>query len=100
MSFGLLFKSFTHSMNRFDTGELTSLGEKVLNLISIILLWPIFYPISIWGGKSMDRIFGGLYGYIPLIINSFIWAVGIYWILELFKKHNYASKQTAGTRSA
>jgi len=72
-------------MNRFDAGELPSLGERILNIISTILLWPIFYPLARWGGKEFQNIFHGVFGYIPLVINSFVWALFVYWIYVKIK---------------
>lgn len=48
----------------------------------MVLLWPIFYPIAMWAGN----IFSGVSGYIPLLINSFVWALAIYWLIKKFKK--------------
>ncbi len=82
ISWLLFLKSLSYGMHRFDTSELPSLGEKIINVISAVLLWPIFYPLARWGGRAFHNIFQGLLGYIPLIINSFIWALAIYWVLE------------------
>lgn len=85
ISFGLFLHVFSAGMSRFDTGELPSLGEKVLSIFSTIMLSPIFYPLSIWGGKTFHNIFHGILGYIPLLLNSFIWALAIYWIIKKVK---------------
>jgi len=81
ISFVLFLISYGYGMSRFDTGALPSLGEKILNVISTVLLWPICDPFSRWGGKLSHDIFPGLFGYIPIVINSFIWALVIYWVL-------------------
>ena len=78
----LFLKSFTYGMNSFETGEFPSVSGKILELISTIFLCPLFYPLSKWGGKGTHNIFPGLLGYIPLIINSIIWAIIIYWIMK------------------
>ncbi len=78
-SFSLLLASISQVMHRFDTGELPSIGNKITDMLSMILLYPIFYPILISGGAKM---FPGKTGYIILIINSFIWAIAIYWIFS------------------
>jgi hypothetical protein len=86
ISFGLFLKVFSAGMSRFETGELPSLGEKILGIFSTILFWPIVYPLSIWGGKTFLNIFfHGILGYIPLLLNSFIWALAIYWIIKKVK---------------
>ena len=85
-------------MHRFDTGELPSLGGKIIDIISTVLLWPVFYPVAMWGGRN---IFPGKSGYILLIINSFIWAIAIYWILKkvaINKKQ--ITNQSSGSKPA
>ena len=85
VSFGVFLKDFSAGMSRFDTGQLPSLGEKTLGIFSTILLYPIFYPLSKWGGKIFLNIFPGILGYIPLLFNSFIWALAIYWVIKQVK---------------
>jgi hypothetical protein len=85
ISFGLFLLDFSRSMRRFDMCTLPSAGDRMLHIISVILLYPVFYPLSVGGGPTFHKIFGGLLGYIPLIINSFIWAVVIYWIISKIK---------------
>ena len=82
-------------MRRFDTIQDSSLGEKIIDIISTILLWPIFYPLTKWGGKFTHNIFHGLWGYIPLILNSFIWALVIYWGLEKIKNKKHITTSSS-----
>ncbi len=73
-SFGLFIYVFSMGMRRFDTGETASLIEKILSTFSTILLYPLVYPLSKWGGKILHSILPGLLGYIPFILfqkNSF-----------------------------
>lgn len=82
VSCSVFIVSFSSGMSRFDSGDPASLCEQITNVTSMVLLWPIFYPIAMWAGN----IFSGVSGYIPLLINSFVWALAIYWLIKKFKK--------------
>jgi hypothetical protein len=85
ISFGLFLIAFSIGMGQLDDGQPLSLCENIITLVSNILLWPIFSPIAIWVGRISHNIFHGLWGYIPLVVNSFVWALVIYWVYSKIK---------------
>ena len=77
----LLLKSFSMGMARFDTGDTTqSVSEQIMHGLGEILMWPLFAPLTRWGGRWLTHLFSGLLAYIPLLLNSLIWALVITWI--------------------
>lgn len=77
LSFVLFIASFGSTMSRFDTGQAASAGERLLETVAEILLWPIFAPLAHWGGRSVNALFPGVLGYVPLLLNSLLWALAI-----------------------
>jgi hypothetical protein len=77
LSFLLFMAAFGASMGRFDSGEAATAGERILDFVAEILLWPLFAPLTHWGGRSVDAVFPGVLGYIPLLLNSLLWAFAI-----------------------
>jgi hypothetical protein len=77
LSFVLFMASLGSAMSRFDTGAAATAGERVLETVAEILLWPIFAPLAHWGGRNVDALFPGVLGYVPLLLNSLLWALAI-----------------------
>lgn len=91
ISWGLFLVSFAAGMSRFDTSAAAGIGEKVLRLLSRLLLWPIFYPLVEWGPRPLPWYFSGVLGYTPIILNSLIWGVAIWWLCFRRRKVALAS---------
>lgn len=77
-SWALFLSVFSMSMNRFDTGGPKSLLETALETSSNVLLSPVF--IAVTASDRLRPLFPGLLGYLPLLLNSFVWAV-LVWLL-------------------
>jgi hypothetical protein len=77
LSFVLFMASVGATMGRLDTGEAATAGERIFGTVAEILLWPLFAPLADWGGRSVDAIFPGVLGYLPLLLNSLLWALAI-----------------------
>lgn len=73
LSWGLFMFVFGMMLARFDTGGSASWPELVLEKVVFVLLSPAFHVLA---SAPTDR-FPGLWGYLPLLFNSFIWAVVI-----------------------
>ena len=77
----LILQSFSMVMTRFDIGDTTrSASEKIINGLGEILMWPLFSPLTRWCGRWGTNLFSGLLGYIPILLNSLIWALVITWL--------------------
>jgi hypothetical protein len=80
LSVGLFMLVSGAGMARFDTGAPSSNAEWVLEIIVAILHAPVatlaFESVPIgW--------LPGLWGYLPLLLNSLIWALVLVWIARL-----------------
>jgi hypothetical protein len=75
----LFLQSFRMGMSRFDSGVPIALGERVLNGAVAIMMWPFITPLLLWWPNRLNHLFSGLLGYIPLLLNSLIWALVIMW---------------------
>jgi len=78
LSIGLFVFSFSLSMGRMENGAEASAFESVLKIISSILIFPLGSLMPYLKGPM----FSGLFGYLPFIINSFLWALLIVWVRE------------------
>jgi len=76
----LFLQSFRMGMSRFDSGATAMSGERLLSGVVEIMMWPLITPIMHWQPKWFYRVFPGLLGYIPLLLNSLIWAFVIVWL--------------------
>ncbi len=84
VSVSIFIWSFTLGMQRFDSGETETQLEMVLSFLSNVLYFPIVH-LSHMAPKG---IFPGLVGYIPVLLNSFLWA---YLLIFICKKLNAKS---------
>ena len=75
----MFLQSFRMGMSRFDSGATVALGERVLNGAVTIMMWPLITPLLLWRPNRLNQIFSGLLGYIPLLLNSLVWALVIMW---------------------
>ncbi len=87
LSMTLFLGSFGRGMARFDTGEPATTGARLLDVVAEILLWPLFAPLADWGGPWTNSVFAGLLGYVPLLLNSVIWAFAIVFAWRLMRRH-------------
>lgn len=85
----LLISSFHFSLDA-DAPPL-SLYQQVAAPLSKILLLPAFLPLAEFAPKA----FPGLLGYIPMYLNSLIWAIAIVFIRDKFTEKKLLDKQSA-----
>jgi hypothetical protein len=71
-------------MARFDSGADPSSSERFLEGLSAVLNFPVFAaairlePAAQW--------FPGLLGYVPLFVNSVLWAVALLYIAKKIRR--------------
>ena len=73
LTLGLLVAGFGRTMARFDSGELLTVGERTLNASLQVLLFPLGQLALHVRASWMT----GLLGYLPLLLNSALWAAVI-----------------------
>ena len=71
VSVSSMIYAFSHSMERWDKGGSPSSLEQVLSVIKDIL----FFPIVDMFHLAPKGMFSGLLGYIPILLNSGLWAL-------------------------
>ena len=79
-SWALFLSAFSVGMSRFDTGGPKSFLETALEASSNVLLNPVFVPVT--SSARLRPFFPGLLGYVPLLLNSLVWAV-LVWLLAI-----------------
>jgi hypothetical protein len=82
---GLLLFSFGASMDRFDSGRMPTFHERLAESGFTVFQLPLmpllrFSPIR----------FPGLWGYIPFLVNSLVWALVLSLIISAFQKRKHA----------
>ena len=77
-SWALFLSAFSIGMRRFDTGGPKSLLETALETSSNVLLSPVFTAVT--ASDQLRPLFPRLLGYLPLLVNSLVWAV-LVWLL-------------------
>jgi len=82
LSVGLMGFTFSAGMDRLDTGAPPTLFEKSAVFVSNVLFWPIVYPLTHWAPFFIRKVFGGLFGYLPMVVNSLLWGAGGWWLLK------------------
>ncbi len=86
ISVGAFLAVFSYGMNQFETGDPVGFIERVLKFISNALFFPLFYPLVHWAPKSLIKPFSGIFGYIPMFLNSLIWGYCFWYIFNRLKK--------------
>lgn len=81
LSVGLMVFTFSAGMDRFETGAPASWFEKSARIASNILFLPLVYPLTHWAPAGIGKIFSGLLGYLPIILNSLLWGMSGAWLL-------------------
>lgn len=70
LSFGLFLFSFGRGMARMETATTPTLPETIAEAAVQVLYFPFMHLAQLVPGW-----FTGLWGYLPLVINSLFWAV-------------------------
>ncbi len=65
----------------FGSETLGGVTERTLHVVSTVLLWPVFDPVVRFGGWAF---FPGSLSYVPLLVNSVVWAFAAFWVLRRF----------------
>jgi len=88
---GSMLKTFSMGMSRFDSGEPITFLEKVLMAVWKSLIFPI-------GTLSQRLDWGhlpGILGWIPIMLNSMLWAGAIIGIIVIIRKHQKSQNKTS-----
>jgi hypothetical protein len=72
---------FRLGMARFDTGAPQPAAEAALEYLCRTLQSPLFALVG-----NGDPLFWGLIGYIPLLANSTLWALCVWWAIALGRR--------------
>jgi hypothetical protein len=83
ISFGFFLFSIGITSHHMDDGAPYSIAEKATIALSRILFAPIVYPLLL--RAHLGSVFGGLLGYIPIIVNSLVWGIA-FWIVYSWLK--------------
>lgn len=85
LSSGLFVWSYSLGMQRFDSLETESLLEKLLEATWNVLYFPIVHLSRL----ASSNTFPALWGYIPIFLNSTLWAaLLIYGYKKMYVKHD------------
>lgn len=76
--------AFGQSMARFDTGGKPTFGERAIDVLSDVLLSPLFTLAT--RSRALGAALPGLLGYVPLLANSVLWAFLAWWLLALGRR--------------
>jgi len=61
--------------------------------VAHVLMWPVFVPLC--AHTPVGRLFPGLLGYIPMFINSLVWAIPLVLIFERLARSRVGSQEKA-----
>jgi hypothetical protein len=86
LSMVVFLRDFSLGMRRFDTGADPTTLERVIHTTSQILFLPLFTPFVRHGGNMFHQVFGGILGYVPLLLNSLVWGTAIWITWELIQR--------------
>ena len=75
-----LVGSYAAGMRSFDSGARPTLIEQTLDSAADLLLSPIFTGLL---DHEAGRLFPGLLGYLPVLLNSLLWALAAWLLLRL-----------------
>lgn len=67
-------------MARFDSGGDPSSSERFLEGLSAVLNFPVF--AAVLRLKHVAKWLPGLWGYLPIFVNSVLWAVALLYIVK------------------
>jgi hypothetical protein len=89
---GAMLKAFSMGMSRFDSGEPITMGEQFLMGMGKTMVFPIgtFCQTLEWGNLP------GILGWIPIILNSMLWAGILVGIMVVIGKHKESQNKTGG----
>lgn len=80
LSFSFFLLSFGGGMSRFDAAGETSIGERIIDALAYVLLFPLVQLAVRIGGGWLN----GFFGYVPFILNSLLWAALLYYLINFF----------------
>lgn len=91
LSFSFFLLSFGGGMSRFDAAGETSIGERIIDALAYVLLFPLVQLAVRIGGGWLN----GFFGYVPFILNSLLWAMAFYFIIRFFARRPRRSIKAA-----
>ena len=91
----LLVFVFGAGMSRFDTGGQPGWFETACGRVLGVLGFPVLTLVE----GRLGRLFPGLWGYVPLIANSALWAAAVMGVLESVQWRRTRPRRTQTTRT-
>jgi|SRR5581483_5238148 len=82
LSLVAFFFAYRTGMGRFDAGSTPTILEQALDVSVIVLYFPVVWLAQL---APQDR-FPGLWGYVPVFINSACWAVALVYAGALVRR--------------
>ena len=79
---GAFLLLFAIGMDRFDTGLDATFLERALDLLVVVL----FFPLVHFSRLAPAGSFSGLWGYVPIVLNSALWASALVYALLWFRR--------------
>lgn len=70
LSIYALLHAFSAGMARFDTGQAPSIFEKLTDAFVLVMFFPLVHLCQ----HAPKGWFSGLWGYLPILLNSALWA--------------------------
>lgn len=89
LSIELFVLAFGSGMERFDSSASPSTGERLLEGLVTILHAPL---VTLALPQSPAGWFPGLWGYIPFLLNSLLWAAVLVWTARLYQSRRRSLK--------
>ena len=84
MSTWLFMLDFSRAMGRLDSGLPPSWSDSLVARLSNVFLSPLFVLMA--RSNVGGVVFSGILGYLPLLANSVLWALGAWWLLQLARR--------------
>jgi hypothetical protein len=91
-----LLLSFGMGMSRFDSDVGPSIAEHILDAILVVLYSPVQTVLL---ASAPGTWFPGLWGYLPTVVNSLVWAVAIVWGVRWWRRARNRDDLTGGSKN-
>jgi hypothetical protein len=85
VTFAIFTTNFVSGMDRFDTGANPTAFESLLITVQDVLFYPVVTFVVQLPSEQV-RWLDGILGHIPYMLNSLLWAIGLYCIYHIFIK--------------
>jgi hypothetical protein len=89
VSMGAFFLSFAGSMSQFETGPPQSISKAALEMVSAVLLFPVF-PLVV---SIIPKAVPSSFQYVPFLLNSLLWGTVLYFLALWFKRRRKENRR-------